>query len=489
MANTDPPGSGAANSRDDDESRRLAALGPQLLLRFSAMIRTARTHNVANQAFQRQLQEFNAIVQELLQDTEDVTLVAVADYLYLDGHRIKVSASLLPVYHGILGEFERRSMGGIRVINGAHPAELERFFQLFMAAEDPAIAENIGRALDEARIEHLQVIQPTEVDADELAKQMDEPKEKTERGRARRVFWRAVLGTKRIVLRAQQTGRPDLRQAKRLVQPVVDSIMKHEYSLVGLTAVKDHDEYTYAHCVNVSVISVGIGQALGLPRQVLADLGVAGLVHDIGKLAVPGDVLRKPAKLSDEEWRLMQRHPLEGVKMTMRMPGLSMLTLDTMRVCLEHHMAYNRTGYPSVAGDWGQATLSRIVAVADCFDAISAHRAYHRKPRSAFEALEYMLGPTRVSFDPAALWGLVRTVGLYPAGTVMQTNTGHIVLAISPNPDDPRRPSCRVIVDANGRPQSPEGAEEWNPMSPDVNVLRVLKAEEFGFATGEALAA
>jgi hypothetical protein len=184
MANTDPPGSGAANSRDDDESRRLAALGPQLLLRFSAMIRTARTHNVANQAFQRQLQEFNAIVQELLQDTEDVTLVAVADYLYLDGHRIKVSASLLPVYHGILGEFERRSMGGIRVINGAHPAELERFFQLFMAAEDPAIAENIGRALDEARIEHLQVIQPTEVDADELAKQMDEPKEKTERGRA-----------------------------------------------------------------------------------------------------------------------------------------------------------------------------------------------------------------------------------------------------------------------------------------------------------------
>src|SRR6185295_13705867 len=395
MANTDPPGSGAANSRDDDQSRRLAALGPQLLLRFSAMIRTARTHNVANQAFQRQLQEFNAIVQELLQDTEDVTLVAVADYLYLDGHRIKVSASLLPVYHGILGEFERRSMGGIRVINGAHPAELERFFQLFMAAEDPAIAENIGRALDEARIEHLQVIQPTEVDADELAKQMDEPKEKTERGRARRVFWRAVLGTKRIVLRAQQTGRPDLRQAKRLVQPVVDSIMKHEYSLVGLTAVKDHDEYTYAHCVNVSVISVGIGQALGLPRQVLADLGVAGLVHDIGKLAVPGDVLRKPAKLSDEEWRLMQRHPLEGVKMTMRMPGLSMLTLDTMRVCLEHHMAYNRTGYPSVAGDWGQATLSRIVAVADCFDAISAHRAYHRKPRSAFEALEYMLGPTR----------------------------------------------------------------------------------------------
>src|SRR4029434_564592 len=94
-----------------------------------------------------------------------------------------------------------------------------------------------------------------------------------ERGRAKRVFWRAVLGTRKIVLKAKQTGRPDLRYAKRLVQPVVDSIMKHEYSIVGLTALRDHDEYTYAHCVNVSVLSVGMGQVLGLSRQVLAGHG------------------------------------------------------------------------------------------------------------------------------------------------------------------------------------------------------------------------
>jgi HD-GYP domain-containing protein (c-di-GMP phosphodiesterase class II) len=477
----------AAGRRDGDE-RAHDERGPQLLLRLSAVIRTARTHDVTNQAFQRQLQELLAVVEVLLHDEDECVLAAVADYFYLDGHRIKASATLLPVYHGLLGEFERRAIGGVRFLHGVHPAELERFFQLFMGAEDPAVAAMLTDALAEARVEHIMTVPASELDADDLTRELTD-KEKTERGRAKRVFWRAVLGTKNIVLRARQSGRLDLRQAKRLVQPVVDNIMKHEYSLIGLTAVKDHDEYTYAHCVNVSVLSVGMGQALGLSRQVLADLGVAGLLHDVGKLAVPGDVLRKPARLTEEEWGLMQRHPLEGVKMTMRMPGLTALTLDTMRVCLEHHMNFDRTGYPEVAHEWGQATLSRIVAVGDCFDAITAHRTYHRRPRSAFEALQYLLGPTRVSFDPAVLWALVRTVGLYPAGTVMHTDTGHIALALSPNPEDSRRPFCRVLVEPDGTPPPPELAEAWSPMPPDVNVMRVIRPEECGFSIDEELAA
>lgn len=470
------------------EDQVLNAIGPQMLLRLSAVIRTARTHDVGNQAFQRQLQDFLALIATLHREEDECAIGAVADYFYLDGRRIKASATLLPVYHGLLGEFERRGIGGLRFLTGVHAAELERFFQLFMAAEDPAIAEQLPQALEEARIEHVSVVPASELDADELTRDLDS-KEKTERGRARRVFWRAVLGTRKILLRAKQNGRPDLRQAKRLVQPVVDSVMRHEYSIVGLTAVKDHDEYTYAHCVNVSILSVGMGQALGLSRQVLADLGVSALLHDIGKLAVPGDVLRKPAKLSNEEWSLMQRHPLEGVKMTMRMPGLSMLTLDSMRVCLEHHMNFDRTGYPEIAHEWGQATLSRIVAAGDCFDAITAHRAYHKRPRTAFEALQYLLGPTRISFDPAVLWALVKTVGLYPSGSVLQTDSGHLVLALSPNPDDTRRPHCRVLSDPDGRTADPEQHEDWTPMPPHVNVVRVLRPEDYQLPTSEALAA
>jgi putative nucleotidyltransferase with HDIG domain len=265
--------------------------------------------------------------------------------------------------------------------------------------------------------------------------------------------------------------------------------MKNEYSIVGLTAVKDHDEYTYAHCVNVSVLSISMGQALGLPRQALADLGVAALLHDIGKLTVPSEVLQKPAALSPEEWALMHRHPIEGLKMMTRMPGFSPLVLDSMRVCLEHHMNYDRTGYPEISIPWGQATLSRIVAVADCFDAITAHRAYHKRPRSSFEGLSYMLGPSRVQFDPVALWALVRTVGLYPAGSVLLTESNHVVLSISPNPGDLRRPHCRLLIQPDGAVLPEDQIEMWDPMPETQTVLRVLRPEDYENTPGLLAAA
>ena len=287
---------------------------------------------------------------------------------------------------------------------------------------------------------------------------------------------------------AAKPGRPALRQARRLVQPMVDSLMKNEYSIIGLTAIKDHDEYTYAHCVNVSVLSISMGQALGLPRMALANLGVAGLLHDIGKIEVPVGVLQKPGKLSPEEWQMVRRHPLEGLKMVSRMPGLTALTVEAMRVCFEHHMTVDRGGYPQFPNPHEAATSSRIVAVADFFDAITAHRAYRKRPLTSFEALSMLLGPEREHFDVAVLWALVKSVGLYPAGTVMLTASNHVVLSVSPNPEDRRRPHCRVLVRPDGTTPPEDQPEMWDPMPPGENVVRVLQPEEHAVPAG-ALAA
>jgi len=469
------------------DNELLLSLGPLLLIRLSALMRTARTYDVSNQAFQRQLQECLSVIQTGLEEEQELVIATAAEYFYLNGVRIKAQASLLSVYHTLMAEFTMRSVGGVRFLQGVSAPELERFFQLFLAADNPSLAQRLPEAVAEASIECIVPLPPQEFD-EEVALEKN-PKNTSERSRAKRAFWNAVIGTKKIILHASQTGRADLRHAKRLVQPVVDNIMRHEYSIVGLTAVKEHDEYTYAHCVNVSILSVSMGHVLGLSRQTLADLGVAGLLHDIGKLAVPGDVLRKPGALSSEEWTMMRRHPIEGVKMMIRMPGLSTLTLDSMRVCFEHHMNFDRTGYPEVAHEWGQATMSRIVAVADCFDAMTAHRAYHKRALSAFEALQILLGPNRVQFDPAALWALVKTVGLYPPGSVVLTRSGHVALALSPNPDDLRHPYCRVLALPDGTMVPEETPIEWSPMTADEAVMRVLLPEEYSIQTGEYLAA
>lgn len=467
----------------------LTELGGPLLQRVVALMRTARTYDVSNMAFQRQMQEFMGVLRRLLDEEDEVTLVAVADYFYLNGVRVKATTALMGPYHALLADFERRQTGGIRFLQGVNEAEVERFFQIFLAAEDPALAPKLPETVDEASVHNIVPLPASHMDPEDLARELDGlPKPQVERARARQVFWRAMVGTRKVVLRARQSGRPDLRHAKRVVQPIVDSVLKNEYSLVGLTALKDHDEYTYAHCVNVAVLSVGMGQALGLPRQALADLGVAGLLHDLGKMMVNGDVLRKPGALTADEWTQMRRHPIEGAKMVARMPGLSQVMIDAMRACLEHHMNYNRTGYPETSVDWGQATLSRIVAMADCFDAITAHRAYYKRPRTAFEGLQVLMGPNRVSFDPAVLWALIKTVGLYPAGTVMQTSSGHVVLAVSPNPADVMRPACRVLLGPGGVAPAEGDDAAWDPMPEGESVSRVLRPEEHQADTSQLLA-
>ncbi len=472
------------------QSALASAIGPQLLIRIAALIRTARTYDVTNQAFQRQLQDCLAVLLKLLEADPEVALAASAGYFYLNGARIRASASLLPVYHTLIQELERRGLAGLRVTEGLTAPELERFFQLLVAADDPRVAGQVLADLNAASIDHIETIALSEVGDEDASQELDASKDpSTERGRSQRVFWRAVLGTKKLLMRAAQTGRPDLRHAKRLVQPFVDQIMNHEYSVVGLTALKDHDEYTYAHCVNVSIVSVGIGHVLGLSRQTLADLGVGALLHDVGKLTVPGDVLRKPAKLNPEEWQLMRRHPVEGVKMLFRLPGVSPLTIDSMRSCFEHHMNFDRTGYPRVSIEWNQATLSRIVAMSDCFDAMTAHRAYHKRPFTPFEALRYLLGSARESFDPAVRWALVQTVGLYPPGTVMITHSNTAVLSLTPNPADLKRPTCRVLVHPDGTVEPEEGGVTWSPMPESEQVLRVLSPEDLQMNIQEYLAA
>ena len=480
----------AHSASHDPDVEHLLEHGPPLIIRLGAVIRTGRTHDVTNQAFQRQLSDCLAVIHQLLEHEHEIALAAVGDYFYLNGERVRASSSLLSPYHVLLAELERRDVGGMRFFEGITATELERFFQLFLAADDPTAAEHLFESIEAANITHVTLIAASALDDDDLAKRLEHEQPSSERGRAKRVFWRAVLGTRKVLSRAASTGRPDLRHAKRLVQPVVDNIMKHEYSIVGLTALKDHDEYTYAHCVNVSILSVSMGHVLGLPRQTLADLGVSALLHDVGKIMVPGDVLRKPAKLDSEEWRLMRRHPIEGVKMLLRMPGLSSLALDAMRACLEHHMNLKCTGYPEVGGTWNQATLSRIVALADCFDAMTAHRAYHKRPYMPFEALQYLAGgPGHVNFDPAVLWALIRTVGLYPPGTVMITHSGTMVLSMSPNPEDLRRPTCKILVHPDGTTEPEEDGAMWSPMPPAEQVARVLRPEDLSLSTGEYLAA
>ncbi len=480
-----PMRSSSAGAGDGDRERDL---GSTLLLRFNGALRGVRMYGSQNPTLRQLLRDLLETVDALRED--EVSLIGMGDYFYVNGVRLKAQASQIGLFRSMMVEFEVRALGGLRFLPGLTAQELEGFLKLMLAASDAARGEQLPEEATRAGMAHVIPLRARDLRAqDELDEDPGERNAAGERHRAQRTFWRAVHGTRNLVLGAAKSGRPALRQARRLVQPMVDSLMKNEYSILGLTALKEHDEYTYAHCVNVSVLSIGMGQVLGFSRQSLANLGVAGLLHDIGKIAVPADVLQKPGKLSPEEWQLVRRHPLEGLMMVGRMPGLTRLTVESMRVCFEHHMTMDRGGYPQIPPHRSPATSSRIVAAADFFDAITAHRSYRRRALTPFEALSMLLGPERAHFDPAVLWALVQSVGLYPAGTALMTQSSHVVLSVSPNPSDRRRPHCRVLVRPDGTTPPDNAPEMWDPMPENEAVARVLMPEEFAVPSGALLAA
>ena len=473
--------------RDADEAREME-LGFKMVSRLHGLLRSARLYDETNQTYQRQLAEFMELLAgDIAQD--EIALVGMGEYFYINGTRLRANAGQVALFRSLLEEFESRSLAALRFMPGLTSAEVTAFLKLLVAARAPEQAERLPEVMAEAGI--LRIIP---VRARDLRTLMTAPEAPTddaqaERGRARATYRKVVRGTRSLMVRTARTGRPALRQAKRIVQPLVDSIVKHEYSILGLAALKDHDEYTYAHCVNVSVIATGMGHAVGLSRERLARLGVAALLHDLGKIAIPPEVLNNPGPLTADEWAQIRRHPVEGVRMIARMPGLSTLTLDAMRVSLEHHMNVDGGGYPEREAGAALGVLSRLVAVADVFDALTAHRVYRSRPFSAHEALEVMMGPERRHYDAGALWALVRTVGLYPAGTVMETQSGRVVLSLSPNRDDLERPFCRVLVREDGTEPDPAVPETLDPMPANDAVTHVLKPGEHGYAVEELLAA
>jgi putative nucleotidyltransferase with HDIG domain len=218
-----------------------------------------------------------------------------------------------------------------------------------------------------------------------------------------------------------------------------------------MTTLKDYDEYTYQHCVNVAILDITMGNRIGLSKQQLSQLGVAGLFHDIGKVRMPNAILQKPGKLSPEEWAIMKTHPIEGVKIITKLHGLSSLAMRAMVTAYEHHLNIDLSGYPRLNRPRSQNLFSRIVAICDCFDAMTAHRSYQKDPFTPYEGAALRDDSTSpTGFDTTLLKVFIRTIGIYPPGSVVKLSTGEIAVVLFPSQEDvpPPRSSCCAMAKA-----------------------------------------
>jgi HD-GYP domain-containing protein (c-di-GMP phosphodiesterase class II) len=201
----------------------------------------------------------------------------------------------------------------------------------------------------------------------------------------------------------------------------------------------------------VAILSLALGSAITEDRRFLNALGAGALMHDVGKMTVEGSILNKPGTLTSDEWTTMRLHPVHGAELVATMPGMDKASVV---VILEHHMRFDGRGYPSVRHYQGQHLASRIVAVADAFDAMTSRRSYSaaRLPDDAMRVLVENMG---TSFDARLVRLFVRLMGVYPPRSVVRLNTGEVGIVMSPNETDLARPVVRLIADAQGTAMDP----------------------------------
>lgn len=238
----------------------------------------------------------------------------------------------------------------------------------------------------------------------------------------------------------------DVQSVRPVVQELIDSLMEDESALLAVTSLKNFDNYLYNHCMNVCVLSLCFAMYLKLEHHWLMEIGIGALLHDIGKIRLPMDILHKPSPLTESEWKLMRQHPVEGARMIMHSRYCTELP---MMIVFGHHWRPGADGYPVTKRNIHLHPIVAMVSVCDCYDAMTTSRPYGRVylPSGALTTIKQTSG---TQYDPEIISFFEKMLGPYPIGSLVKLDTGDIGIVLRHNQEDVHRPHVKIMQDANG---------------------------------------
>ncbi|MGQ0764888.1 MAG: HD-GYP domain-containing protein [Gemmatimonadota bacterium] len=437
---------GTVNDFSGDAFLRKA--GRQLVANVYGAVRVIRLYPPENEAVRNALDELTAAAATIVNREGELEFRTSSEFIFVNSTRLRLDLDNYASFSQILSLMRAAGVGSFRTPTTPVVRDWLVFLSLLMAqpkaGDEPAIGDLLER-LQAAGVSAFDLGPPLEVPED--AETIEQAREA-----AKRTYAQSVAVTKDVIRSVRMGQSPSIKKIKRVVQSIVDQILDDETSLIGLTTIRDYDEYTFTHSVNVCIFSVALGRRLGLAKLQLYDLGLAALFHDIGKSRVPLEVLNKASGLTDNDWRWLASHPWLGVLALFNVRGQAELPYRPMVVAYEHHMKVDLTGYPKNVRSRRQSIFSRIVAVADGFDAATTRRAYQTVPLSPAAVLAGMRDNERRGFDPVVVKGFINLLGVFPVGTLVVLDTFELALvhAANPRPEMVSRPIVRIVSDDRG---------------------------------------
>ena len=473
---TDTPG-------DDGQLRQG---GRSLLLALYTALRSLKLYPLENATVQKALADLDTISRSLLQTEIELEIRLAGDFIFVNSTRLRLELDNYASFSHVLAIFRGYEIGALKVRSGTERRDWQIFLSLLLSLTERSSA-------DERHKELLDRLDAAKVVSLELERGLPDGGSSSEaREASKQVYSQSVAVTKDVIAGVRLGRATGLKRVKRAVQMVVDQVLNNEISMVGLTTIREYDEYTFTHSVNVCIFSVALGKKLGFSKVQLCDLGMAALLHDVGKARVPSEVLNKAGKLDEQEWRLIQAHPWYGALTLFSMRGYEEIPYRSILVAHEHHMKTDLTGYPKVVRPRKLGIFSRIVSVADGFDAATTRRVYQTVPIEPDQVLREMWENPNRGYDRVLVKALINLIGVYPVGTCVILDTFEVGIVAAPNPDGEqlKRPLVRIALDADGGPVPAPGtqvslSEKDEKGAYRRSIVKVTNPSRYGITVGD----
>ncbi len=429
--------------------------GKDFLVDFYTALRSLKLYPVENDQVQKSLDELDKAARVVSEIEGSLEVKISGDFLFVNGTRIRHDTESVTSFSEVIDTLRRCGVGSF----GADESADRGDWQVFALTL-------VNSGVDEPDLDHLQTVRE-QLDAGGTSKIVIAPPmgaaevaqvEDVDQAKqtAKRTYERGVVASKQLINSVRMGRTASVKQVKRAVQGVVDQVLGNETSLMGLTTIRDYDEYTFTHSLNVCIFSISMGKRLGLDKLQLYDLGMAALLHDIGKSRIPVEVLNKEGPLDEDEWRLVQAHPWVGALTLFGLRGYGEIPYRSAIAAYEHHMKIDLTGYPKSIRPRKMSLFSKIIAVADGFDAATTRRSYQTEPLQPSQVLQEMWRNPKRGMDGVLVKGMINLLGIYPVGSCVLLNTSELGVVHAAKSDTKQidRPLVRILVDTDGQPLS-----------------------------------
>ncbi|HEY7791308.1 MAG TPA: HD domain-containing phosphohydrolase [Vicinamibacterales bacterium] len=436
-----------------------SAQADDIVRRLAASLRAAELYSVTHPLVQRSVGGLAGSCATALESAPSVTVGFIGDEVVVDQIRLaKSSASLAGFVRGL----RDREIDKITFARGITAEELRRFIEILAERGSAgSLAQRVTREMRHVTIGRIVV--------------EDDEDQQVGIAAARQVYNTAVETAESLWNTAKAGEQPDPRSARTIIESLAKMISGDRTSLMALTALKKYDNYTFTHMVNVSALAMAQARALNIEGPLLREFGFAALMHDIGKVHTPLDILNKPDQLTREEFGIMQRHVIDGAHILRRTPEMPALAPI---VAFEHHLKQDLSGYPENIGSRRLNLCTTIVSIADVFDALRSHRPY-RKGLPTARVRAIMAEQANPAFHRALLKRFVNLVGLFPVGSLVRLRTEELAVVTAEHPVDPFRPQVRIVRDRDGAPvEEPLLINTWERQDREEHPRAVVEAVE-----------